>query len=193
MLLEVLTRSCRRPLMLAANQESLRRQTSEAWIQTVLVDDLGRGVEWANQRLGAYAPMLAGDYVWVLDDDDLCTRPTLVEEIAEIVARENPDVIMLRMDHGAGRLLPGDDTWMGPPVLGQIGCSAFVVRREVWQRHARAMEKGHYASDYDLIAAIWRSQPSVYWHDVVASRVMRQSFGRPEAVRPWQQATPARA
>ena len=73
--------------MLAANQESLRRQTSEAWIQTVLVDDLGRGVEWANQRLGAYAPMLAGDYVWVLDDDDLCTRPTLVEEIAEIVSK----------------------------------------------------------------------------------------------------------
>jgi hypothetical protein len=192
--LEVLTRTFNaRPHLLRINQESLRRQTDPDWVQTLLVDDVGRGIDWASENLAAYAPHLVGEYIFILDDDDTCILPTLVEELKFIVADSNPDVIMIRMDHGAGHILPGDDTWLRPPVLGQIGCSAFVVRREVWQRHARAMEHGHYASDYDLIAAIWQSQPTVYWHDVVASRVMRQSFGRAETVNPWQRATPARA
>ncbi len=181
MLLEVLTRSCSRPRMLAANQESLRRQTSEDWIQTVLVDDIGRGVEWANQRLGAYAPMLAGDYIWVLDDDDLCTWPTLVEEIAEIVARENPDVIMLRMNHGPLGVLPNDEHWQRPPERGNIGVSAFVVRRELWQLHAKAWQ-ATYDSDFDFIAAVLAGLPRVVWHDVIASKVQRISRGEPEHV-----------
>lgn len=166
-------------MMLAANQESLRRQTSEDWIQTVLTDDLGRGVEWANQRLGAYAPMLAGDYVWVLDDDDLCTRPTLVEEIAGIVANYAPDVIMLRMDHGPLGVLPNDEHWQRPPERGQIGVSAYVVRRELWQRHADAWQPT-YASDFDFIAAVLEDTPHVIWHDVIASKVQRISRGEPE-------------
>jgi glycosyltransferase involved in cell wall biosynthesis len=192
--LEILTRTFNaRPHLLRINQESLQRQTDSDWVQTLLVDDVGRGIDWASENLAAYAPHLLGEYIWILDDDDTCILPTLVAELKFIAADSSPDVIMLRMDHGAGRLLPGDDTWMGPPVLGQIGCSAFVVRREVWQRHAGAMSKGHYASDFDLINAIWKSEPTVYWHDVVASRVMRQSFGRPEAINPWQRATPSRA
>lgn len=191
--LEVLTRTFgQRPHLLAINQESLRRQTDPDWIQTILMDDQARGIGWASENMAAYAPNLVGEYIFCLDDDDTCILPTLVEELKFIVADSDPDVIMIRMDHGGGRILPGDDTWLCAPVLGQIGCSAFVVRREVWQRHAMAMEHGHYSSDYDLIAAIWKSQPSVYWHDVVASRVMVQSFGRPEASNPWQRA-PARA
>lgn len=191
--LEVLTRTFNaRPHLLRINQESLRRQTDPDWVQTLLVDDVGRGIDWASENLAAYAPNLVGDYIWILDDDDTCILPTLVAELKFIVADSDPDVIMIRMDHGSGRILPGDDSWLCPPVLGQIGCSAFVVRRAVWQRHAMAMEHGHYSSDYDLIASIWTEQPRVYWHDVVASRVMRQSFGRPEAVSPWRQAAPAR-
>ncbi len=192
--LEVLTRTFNaRPHLLRINQESLQRQTDSDWVQTLLVDDVGRGIDWASENLAAYAPHLVGEYIFILDDDDTCILPTLVEELKLIAADSSPDVIMIRMDHGAGRILPGDDTWMGPPVLGQIGCSAFVVKRAVWQAHASAMEHGRYASDFDLINAIWKSEPTVYWHDVVASRVMRQSFGRPEAVNPWQRATPARA
>jgi hypothetical protein len=184
--LEILTRTFNaRPHLLRINQDSLQRQTVPDWMQTLLIDDVGRGIDWASENLAAYAPNLVGEYVWILDDDDTCILSTLVAELKAIAAANDPDVIMLRMDHGAGRCLPGDDTWLEPPVLGQIGCSAFVVRRAVWQAHAVAMAHGHYASDYDLIAAIWKSQPTVYWHDVVASRVMRQSFGRGEVINPW--------
>ena len=185
--LEVLTRTFgKRPHLLAINQESLRRQTDSDWIQIILMDAEARGIGFATEQMAAYAPNLVGEYIFCLDDDDTCICPTLVADLKRIAAEHNPDVIMLRMDHGGWRILPGADTWGQAPVVGRIGCSAFVVRRPVWQAHAGAMVPGHYASDFDFINSIWHAEPAVYWHDVVASRVMRQSFGRPEEVSPWQ-------
>lgn len=184
--LEILTRTYQRPRMLAVNQASLRNQTDDDWVQTLLIDDVGRGIAWSHEHMAAYAPRLVGDYIWMLDDDDTCILPTFVAELKFIVADSAPDVIMVRMDHGAGRILPDGDTWHGPPVLSHIGCSAYVVRRAIWQEHAGAMIPGHYTSDFYFISAIWAAKPSVYWHDVVASRVMKQSFGAPEITSPWQ-------
>jgi len=183
--LEVLTRCYQRPRMLAINRASLWAQTDPDWGQTLLVDDVGRGINWATENLAAYAPKLIGTYVLILDDDDMLICPTLVADLKCLAAEFDPDVIMLRMDHGGGVVLPDDDTWGHGPVLGRIGCSAFVVRRAVWQAHAGAMVPGQYHSDFLLIEAIWRDDPRVYWHNVVASRVMKQSFGQPEVASPW--------
>jgi glycosyltransferase involved in cell wall biosynthesis len=192
--LEVITRTFNaRPHLLRINQDSFKRQTNPDWVQTILVDDAARGIGYAGAMLTNYAPDVVGDYVWVLDDDDTCILPTLVVELKFIVADSDPDVIMVRMDHGAGRILPDDADWMLRPVMGRIGGSAVIVRRAVWQANAWAWNSGRYTHDFDFINALWDTNPTVYWHDVVASRVMRQSFGRPEAVNPWQRATPARA
>jgi hypothetical protein len=74
MFLEVLTRCYRRPGLLAANQASLRAQTCADWTQTLLVDEEGRGIAWSYVNMAGYAPHLVGEYVWILDDDDLCVR-----------------------------------------------------------------------------------------------------------------------
>ena len=137
--LEVLTRTFgQRPHLLRYQPGDITpRQTDPDWIQTIVrwmtrrEASVGHLRTWQRMR-----PNLVGEYIFCLDDDDTCILPTLVEELKFIVADSDPDVIMIRMDHGAGRILPGDDTWLCAPVLGQIGCSAFVVRREVWQRHA---------------------------------------------------------
>ena len=188
--LEVLTRVYKRPQLLAINVESLRHQTDGDWTQTYLVDNVGRGINWSHENMAAHAPHLVGDLVWILDDDDMCTCPTLVADLKRIVAEHDPDVIMVRMDHGKA-VLPGDDTWGDEPVYGQIGCSAYIVRRSVWQAHAGALVPGWYGSDYSLINSIfgnnpamamapWVRQPRIYWHDCIASRVQVQSFGKAE-------------
>jgi glycosyltransferase involved in cell wall biosynthesis len=178
--LEILTRTYKRPNLLAANQASLQAQTSADWHQTVLVDDAGRGCAWANARLAEHAPQLVGDWIWVLDDDDLCIQPTLVEELHTLVVLYAPDVVMLRMDHGPLGVLPDDRHWTKRPVVGRIGCSAFVVERHVWQWHAAAWQVGSYEADFAFINSIWDAQPRVYWHDIVASQVQRISKGLPE-------------
>lgn len=177
--LEVLTRCYKRPGMLAANQASLQQQTDGDWIQTLLIDDVGRGIAWSHENLAAYAPQLVGDYIWVLDDDDLCIEPEFVAGLKFIVADQDPDVIFVRMDHGYGRILPSA-RWGKSPQVGEIGVSAFVIRRAVWQAHASAMVPGQYTSDFEFINSIWQAQPTIYWWDVIASKVQRQSLGAAE-------------
>ena len=178
--LEVLTRCYKRPLMLAVNQASLAAQTCDDWTQTLLIDDIGRGIPWATERMAAYAPQLVGDYIWILDDDDTCIMPDFVAGLRYIADDSNPDVIFVRMDHGSGRILP-DRCWGHAPQCGEIGASAFVVRRAIWQAHAGAMVPGKYTSDFSFIDSIYQSFPLVvYWWDVVASKVQKQSLGEAE-------------
>jgi hypothetical protein len=190
--LEVLTRCYKRPAMLAANQASLREQTDGDWVQTLLVDDVGRGIGWSSENMGAHAPFLVGEYIWILDDDDLCICPTLVADLKSIVAEHNPDVVMVKMDHGKA-VLPGPSMWGCDPEYGQIGVSAYIVRRSLWQRHAGAFSPGWYGSDYSFINsifgngnnpiqgwAVWMPKARIYWHDCIASRVQVQSFGKAE-------------
>lgn len=178
--LEVLTRAYRRPTMLAVNQASIAAQTSPDWVQTLMIDEIGIGIGAAAEAMAAHAPCLTGRFIWVLDDDDMCIRPTLVEELQAIDDDEGPDVIMLKMDHGPLGILPDDNHWQRPPVYGYIGVSAFVVRRELWQQHAPALRPGQYHSDHRFIASVFEARPKVYWFDVIASRVQRISNGVPE-------------
>lgn len=180
--LEILTRTYQRPNLLAANKASLQRQTNQGWWrQTFLDDKEGRGVGWSYSNMAAYASNLEGLYVWILDDDDVCICDTLINDLEEIVASHNPDVIMLKMDHGPRGILPGK-SWQQRPVLGDIGCSAFVVRREVWQAHAQYFTPD-YNGDFAFISSIFDEDYEIYWHDCVASKVQRISDGQPERVR----------
>lgn len=179
--LEIVTRCYKRPHMLARNIASLEAQTASNWRQTFLPDDEGRGVPWANANLGAYAPALVGDYVWVLDDDDMCSRPTLCAELEAIVASRNPDVIMIRGDVAHLRTVPDKLHWRQTPQRGHVGMPCFIVRRDVWQAHAHAFTEA-IAADYSFIAEVFRHVPAerIYWHDVVGFEVQRISAGAPE-------------
>jgi hypothetical protein len=184
--LEIITRHfAQRPKSLIRNMSSLDAQTDDDWMQTLLIDDVGRGVEWANRQLGVYAPDAEGDYIWILDDDDECIRPTLVSELKAIVAEHEPDLIMLRGDCGNYGVLPPDTLWEQSPQYARICMSGFVVRREVFQWHADAWPND-LAGDYAFISAVYASTPEekVFWHDVVAMKIQWKGGGRPESRKP---------
>ena len=70
--LQVLTRCFRRPSMLVRNLASVAALGAGVE-HTLLVDTLGRGVarvtrRWRQCRYG-------GQYIWILDDDDICIFP----------------------------------------------------------------------------------------------------------------------
>lgn len=182
--LEILTRCFRRPTLLAVNQASLDALTDDDWQQTLLVDERGRGIAWTHRFFAEYAPQLDGEYIWILDDDDQCIYPDLVHDLKAIVQAHDPDVIMLRMNHGPRGILPPDNLWRVRPRCGLVGCSAYVVRRSVWQAHASAWWSGRYTSDYDFINAVWKGGASFHWHDVIASAVQQIGLGQPEKVTP---------
>ena len=79
--LQIITRVYRRPKMLMANIKSLEAQSDPDWEQTMIVDGEGRGVGDAQAALANFSPYVSGQYIWILDDDDLCVRPNLVMEV----------------------------------------------------------------------------------------------------------------
>jgi hypothetical protein len=176
--LEILTRTYKRPTMLAANMESLRKQTYRDYTQTLLNDDVGRGIGWSYTNLAAYAPLLVGDYIWILDDDDKVVSPTFIADLKEIIEAHNPDVIMVKMDHGPRGILPSV-CWQRRPEIGGIGCSAFVIKRAIWQKHAQHFG-ANYAGDFDFINSIFARDYDIYWFDCVASAVQKISYGAAE-------------
>jgi hypothetical protein len=176
--LEVLTRTYKRPVMLAANQASLRGQSCLDYTQTLFNDPDGRGIAWSYLNLASYAPFLVGDYIWILDDDDMAVSQTLIADLKAIAEAHNPDVIMIKMDHAERGILPGG-RWQKSPVIGGIGCSAFVVKRAIWQHHSRHLG-AHYSGDFQFINSIFERDYEIYWFDCIASKVQRISLGMPE-------------
>src|SRR5262245_2630880 len=167
--LQVLTRCYQRPKLLWRNIKSLEAQSDPDWIHTLLVDGEGRGVGQAQAALANYAPYVRGAWIWVLDDDDECIDHHLVADCKAIVAGCNPDLILVRMDHGPRGVLPEEGYWRRRPVLSHIGASAFIVRQDVWKRHAPTYASATYTSDFDFINAVFDADPDVYWHDQIAS------------------------
>lgn len=180
--LEILTRHLNgREELLERNIASLDGLTDDDWEQTFLIDNVGRGITWATENLARQAHCLRGDYIWILDDDDVCIRPALVRELREIVERNAPDVIMMRMDCAERGVLPDGAYWENPPAHAHISSSCYVVRRDVWQWHAGAWVPGVYHSDYLFIQSVFSGAPVVYWHNVIAARVQQIGLGRHNA------------
>jgi hypothetical protein len=147
-----------------------------------LTDEVGIGVAAANAQLAEFTP--SAEYVWVLDDDDLCIHPDLVADLRDLIRLHGrPAAFVVRMDHGEGLgVLPRDWDWGQPPKEAGIGSSGLIVRRDVWLRHRHGWATGRYAADFDFIASVWETwQRSIVWHDVIAGRCQRISHGLPEA------------
>jgi hypothetical protein len=176
-LLDVVTRCYKRPAMLRHNRASIEMLGPEAR-QTFLVDEVGRGIAWSYEQLATYEPQ--GEWVWLLDDDDLCIYPSLLYDLAEIDKLFAFDVVMVKMDRD-GHIMPDKFTWQRPPQLGHVCVSCFIVQREIWMRHRGAFVPGRYSSDYRFIDSVFCGNPQVYWLDVVASKTQKISRGEPES------------
>ena len=180
--LEIVTRTCgTRPGMLERNQDSLKRLADPDWTQTLVVDDQQRGVAWAVGNLRNVEA--TGEWVWVLDDDDVCVDVGLIGELRAAVAlcANPPDVVMVKALHSKYGMLPSSGNWMRAPVCGNIGTSCYIVRRDVWNAtHDAWVEK--YAGDFEYIRHLWETPGLVFrWLDTVAAWYPQQSLGAGEA------------
>ena len=164
--LSIITRCNNRPLGLYRNIESLAMQTCTDYEQVFGWDGQNRGVSWANDQLRVIGRRVRGDYVMVLDDDDMLNSPDAIATIRE-AAHDAPAMILWRMDHGdALGILPDDETWQQDPRQGHIGMSCWAVRRDVWMANLHEW-RPRYEADYLWLAAVWYSLPDKRWIDRV--------------------------
>ena len=184
MLLSIVTRCYKRPIGLRRNQLSLILQTCQDYEQILLVDDVGIGLEAAADRLATDAPaLIKGDYVYVLDDDDLLIDNGFVAKLQYIASFFSPDIIMVKSDDGTIGILPTLDVWEKKPIYCQVGGQNYVVKADVWKRHASAFISERDIGDFAFIEELFRHDYTVYWLDAIMAMmgpIAGQGFGRPE-------------
>ncbi len=177
-LLTIVTRTCKRPALLARLRESIAAQTSQDLEHYIIEDEVGRGVGWSHREIARRAPEFRGRYVQVIDDDDWITDPGYLADLADIVADYAPDVVVVRMSQ-PGLILPTRMVWQkDEPICGHIAGECAVVERELFLRHADAWST-RYEGDFDFLASVWTEKPRVYWHGRVVLTTDQRRKGRP--------------
>lgn len=179
MFLDVVTRTYRRPKALAACMASVERQSVSDYRHVILRDEIGVGVVQAGGMLAEYEP--ESEYVWVLDDDNLCVRRSLVDELRSVAYVMNAPAMIVRFQNGVELgVLP--KRWGATPVEGDIDSASIVTRSDVWMEHRHAWDSGRYASDYDFIRSVFDAYgESIVWLDFVAAQTQAgRSVGRME-------------
>lgn len=177
--LDVITRHMpKRRHMLRANDAALKAQSDPDFKQWVLTDTAGRGWAYAAEMLVDVAPKLTGEYVLILDDDDLMIHHQAIHEL-KMAAITRPPAILFRGWHGDLGVLPPDGAFGRRPQLGKIGSFDFILRRDVFCELVPRSIDGGYCNDFALIDGVFDHHPGgVIYLDLVICAVMMRSMGK---------------
>ena len=179
------TRCHKRPRMLLRCLTSISRQDDPDFENVIIVDEAGIGVVAANALYNKpeNKSRVHGNYVHLIDDDDVICSTDFVSVVKRIAAEHNPDVIIVRVKHPNGSVLPDAPVWMKKPIGGHIGGSSVVVRRDVWLQHIHAFGDGKiYGGDLDFVTELFnpRHNLRIYWCNRIMVEVPRQNRGQVE-------------
>lgn len=169
--LTVVTRHMpKRAEMLHTNSDSLAAQTETDFERLLLVDGEGRGIAWSHAMLAERDWQdVGGDYVLLLDDDDVLADEGVVAKLKEGAAGR-PDLMVVQMDHGPRGILPASEDYGKLPERGKIGVSAVVPSRELFLEAVRHFQPV-YAGDYDYVKACFECAQVILWLPMIATRV----------------------
>lgn len=160
MFLSIVTRTHNRPELLTRNMASVAAQTEQDLEHIILHDPVGRGIEWANAQYGRYGWALSGEYVLMLDDDNVLSEVDAVAALKATASISNADVIQFMADVGPNGVLPHDLSWQNPPQQYHVDGHTIAVRRDVWLEHIGAFD-GPRCADYRFLRALWDANVSV--------------------------------
>ena len=178
--LSIVTRTYQRPEALKQCKRSVAMQADQDLEHLILRDTVGVGVVEAYRLLLNVQPR--GEYVMILDDDDLLTSPWFVSDLKAASRAYDPDVIVFKMQSEELGVLPDAFVWQQKPIHGRIGGSNVAVKLHVWDNCIWSIatdgEGGDpvYHSDLVYLKEVWAYTNRIHWMDkiqVVVSRVSR--------------------
>ena len=175
--LTIVTRTCKRPVMLSRNIESVLAQTDKDVEQVFVVDGEQKGVPWANRSLAEAANRVQGEYVYILDDDCQLTERKFVQRLRLQAAKYNEDVIMTRTLRLQLSPCTLPTVWQKPGELrlGTTNALCYVVKRERWTAHIAAFGLPA-AGDWHFLSALRDAGCTFGWMDLVVAKT--QQLGR---------------
>lgn len=176
--LSIYTPTYKRPGLLQRNVDSVCAQTISEVIQHYIVrDEVGIGIGGMFAAIEENARHLTGDYVYVLQDDDVLAGPDVVAKLRAFVeAERRPPVVMVR-NIKRGQIYP--TRWESQPALCAVDLGSYVVREDVFRAHAGDFGR-RYEGDFDFIDAVWKANWRFAWCNELFARAQALGLGRPE-------------
>jgi hypothetical protein len=173
----------KRPKGITLNQESVNAQLEKNYEQIFINDPKGYGMLEANKSFAYVSDMIKGQYIHLLDDDDIYIKESFTLRMKEIADRENPDIILFKMYIHTGdgdNIYPKSDCWGDIPKIARIGGSCFIVKKELYQRYIHEFGVRR-CGDFQFLRALW-TEPNLkaYWHDEIMCE-SKPSHGKPES------------
>lgn len=188
--LSIVTRTCRRPKLLAQNIQSVIDQSCYDIEQVFLIDRSGEHPEgnilWANRQLVKYRERAIGRYVFILDDDGMLIDKTFVAQLKVYTEKMGyPDVILLRSRSTGQVVLPPSHIWdinwemWERPATWRGHAYNWVVRNDWWQMAITAYGEASRGGDWHFgTILIRRGAEIVRLHDVYSAQSVQRGYGR---------------
>jgi hypothetical protein len=163
----------------------LDAQTYKGFEHVVLTDNEGSGVEWANSQVPSLIERATGDWVWVVDDDDLLVSPDTLHYLAQEIVENirSPwtggplSSAFVKGSFATNGTLPPRDLWKCRPVKGQISGQNVVASIDLAMR-CRSAWGPVYSSDYDYVLSCYKESKYIHYVDRVVIAQQRIGNGR---------------
>lgn len=164
--LTIYTATHRRPHALARCLASVGEQTVADRIQHfVVVDHVGIGIGGVYAQVPTYAPAVRGEYVYLLNDDNVLASPTVVGELEAFVRlHDDPPPVIIGVVDIDGQRFPINDLMprIGP-IQSYVDLGNLIVRRDVWLDACHHYGR-RYEGDFDFALYLWEmGHPFVNW------------------------------
>ncbi len=175
-----------RPLFLQSCRESLLKQTDQNFEHIILVDDVGRGMLYANKIFNTMKSktQIYGQYVLILDDDDIIIYPDFVKDLKKVISRVpvNPDIVYFKgIIYPYEKSLP-DKGWGDKPIHRDIGSFCFVTKPYLYYKHIHNWGTQEFSGDFLYLKRVHADPGAVNikWWDKVICQTLRVSKGAPD-------------
>jgi len=157
---------------------SVSMQKDQDFDHIIIKDMVGVGSTKANCLFYSNKDRVRGEYVFMLDDDDLFTSDEFVGDMKKIVEECSPGLIFVRMLINE-ELYPTSVVWKKEKLhQNHVGTSNVVVRNDLWQKHIERFSDSQ-IGDFLFINSVFMEKPKIYWQDKLYSKTTRVSKGQP--------------
>ncbi len=168
--------------MLLKSLASAYDQSCRDFDHVIMVDTVGIGVPRANKMFVENLDRVTGEYVLMLDDDDMFSTDQAIARLAEVTEWDEPEMVIFQCDHGGGLgVLPFPKIFKlkSMPQPSGIGTCSYITRREIFEATIEKFGQ-RLGGDYIFFKAAYGMCKDVVYLEEQLTKVQRISNGKPE-------------
>jgi glycosyltransferase involved in cell wall biosynthesis len=162
-----------RPTLFKKHRESLLKLKGK-FQQIFIEDKKGLGMLAANSSFQLAVPIIKGDWVYLLDDDDGIIDVDIISKIQHL----DCDVVICKAKIG-GLIYPPNEVWEMQPQRAKIGGSNIFVKKHIFAQniiHFSHKQMG----DFEFINVLWNKGYKFNFIDTIAMETYKVSRGTKE-------------